>query len=108
MKKLLVVCLIALLSLTACGGSKAETFTGEGQGMGGKVTATVTVEDGKITDVKFEHEGETPGISDPAFEQMPQKFIDAQSADVDVVSGATVTSEAMIDAVAAALEEAGL
>lgn len=106
MKKLLVVC-IALLALTACG-SKAETYTGEGQGMGGAVTATVTIEEGKITAVTFEHENETPGISDPAFNEMPQKFIDAQSANVDVVSGATITSEAMIDAVAEALEKAGL
>ena len=107
MKKLLVVC-IALLALTACGGSKAQTYTGEGQGMGGAVTATVTIEEGKITAVTFEHENETPGISDPAFNEMPQKFIDAQSYDVDVVSGATITSEAMIDAVAEALEKAGL
>lgn len=106
MKKLLV-CALALLALTACG-SKAETYTGEGQGMGGTVTATVTIEEGKITEVTFEHENETPGISDPAFNEMPQKFIDAQSADVDVVSGATITSEAMIDAVAEALEKAGL
>lgn len=107
MKKILVVSLIALLSLTACG-SKAEKYTGEGQGMNGKITATVTIEDGKITDVAFDHEGETEGISDPAFEQMPQRFIDAQSANVDVVSGATYTSEGMIDAVAEALEKAGL
>ena len=42
-----------------------------------------------------------------AIEVLPQRIIDADSADVDAVSGASVTSEAIITAAKAALAEAG-
>ena len=48
---------------------------------------------------------ETSGISDSAFEQIPAAIIEAQSADVDVVAGATKTSEALIAAVKDALSQ---
>lgn len=87
-------------------------YEGSANGMGGAVKVAVTVEDGKISDVEVLEHKETAGISDPAIEQIPQAIVDAQSTDVEAVTGATVTSEAIKEAVAAALsgegaEEAG-
>lgn len=47
------------------------TYTGAANGMGGAVNVTVTVEGGKITSVEVGDNQETPGISDPAIEQIP-------------------------------------
>ena len=44
----------------------AETFTGTGDGFGGQIVATVTVEDGKITALDVEGASETAGIGDVA------------------------------------------
>ena len=87
-------------------------YEGSANGMGGAVKVAVTVEDGKISDVEVLEHKETAGISDPAIEQIPQAIVEAQSTDVEAVTGATVTSEAITEAVAAALsgegtEEAG-
>lgn len=87
-------------------------YEGSANGMGGAVKVAVTVEDGKISGVEVLEHKETAGISDPAIEQIPQAIIEAQSTDVEAVTGATVTSEAIKEAVAAALsgestEEAG-
>lgn len=87
-------------------------YEGSANGMGGALKVAVTVEDGKISGVEVLEHKETAGISDPAIEQIPQAIVDAQSTDVEAVTGATVTSEAIKEAVAAALsgegtEEAG-
>ncbi len=88
-------------------------YEGAANGMGGELKVAVTVEDGKISGVEVLDHKETAGISDPAIEQIPQAIVEAQSTDVAAVSGATVTSEAIKAAVAAALagegaqEEAG-
>ena len=87
-------------------------YEGSANGMGGAVKVAVTVEDGKISGVEVLEHKETAGISDPAIEQIPQAIVEVQSTDVEAVTGATVTSEAIKEAVAAALsgegtEEAG-
>ena len=79
------------------------SYTGVGTGMGGDVNVSVTVEGGKIVSVEVGEHNETPGISDPAIEQIPAAIVEAQSADVEAVSGATVTSNAIKEAVKAAL-----
>ena len=54
----------------------AETFTGTGDGFGGQIVATVTVEDGKITALDVEGASETAGIGDvaPSLSRDPQLF----------------------------------
>lgn len=82
-------------------------YTGSANGMGGAVNVTVTVKDGKIAEVAVGEHSETPGISDPAIAQIPAAIVEAQSTDVAVVSGATLTSQAIKDAVDAALSGEG-
>ncbi len=59
---------------------------------------------GKIVDVKAEGANETQGIGTNAIDQLPGKIVEANSADVEVVSGATVTSNAIIEAVKSAIK----
>lgn len=78
---------------------------GEG-GMGGNVVCKVKIVDGKIEAIEVVEHKETAGISDPAIADMPNVIMEAQSTEVDNVSGATITSKAIKAAVNDALEQA--
>lgn len=79
------------------------TYTGTGKGMHSNIAVTVTVEGGAITSVTVDSQDETPGVSDPAFEQIPAAIVAAGNTDVDAVAGATLTSNGIIEAVNNAL-----
>lgn len=98
-----------------CGSKPASTaggvsgdFIGTAKGMGGDVTVTLTLEDGKITGCTAEGKDETQGIGTLALEQLPAQIAETGSIAVDGVSGATITSTAIKEAAAAALTAAGL
>lgn len=84
---------------------KAGTYTGSAQGFGGSVVATVTVDDDNITDVTITGDSETPTIGGAALETLAANA-KAAGADMDGVSGATMTSNGAKEAVAAALAQA--
>jgi len=110
MKKLisLVLCLCMLMSMAVLP-AYAETYTGSGKGMGANpVVLEVAIEDGAITAITVVSHEETPGLSDPAFENVPAAIIEKQSLAVDTVSGATLTSNAILAAVEEAAAQAGL
>jgi hypothetical protein len=98
--------LIMVLSMLLSLGAFAQELTGEADGFGGPVTVTITKDGDKITDVKIVGDSETAGIGTNAIDDMPQQIIDANGADVDGVAGATITSEAIIEAAKIALGEA--
>ena len=80
-------------------------FIGKGQGKGGlPMVVRVTKDGDAIADVEILEHYETLGLVDKCLEQMPQRIIEAQSTDVDVVTGATMTSIGIISAVADALK----
>ena len=74
-------------------------------GMGGDVKVIVTMDGDRITSIQVVEEQETPGIGTMAFEQIPDAIIAGQSADVENVAGATLTSEALKAAVRDALSQ---
>ena len=79
---------------------------GYGQGMGGtKIAVKVKKNNGVIEEVTILENSETPGVSARALRVMPERIVAANSADVDVVSGGTVTSRGIIEAVKEALAE---
>lgn len=100
----------ALLAAFASGAFAAAsgTYTGEAQGRNGPVKVEVTLADGKITAVKVVSHKESTGIADPAIERIPAAITAEQSAAIDAVGGATLTSEAIKAAVLAALTSAGI
>lgn len=82
-------------------------YLGAATGLGGKIVVKIKVDGDAIEDVEVLQESETPEIGGEALKKLPQMVIDKQSADIDIVSGASVTSKAFIEAVGAALIEAG-
>ena len=98
-----------LASVTAFPAAAAEvTGTGTAQGIDGPITVEVTVDGDKITKVEITEQNETQGIGSVAVEQFPDEIVKTQNIDIDNISGATVTSTGIKDAVKAALEDAGV
>lgn len=88
---------------TATNGEE-QTLTGTAKGYGGDVNVTVKIKGNDITSVEAVGEKETQGVGSNAIDQLPDKIEEADSTDVDVVSGATVTSNAIKEAVNKALD----
>jgi len=111
MKKVLclLLCLMLALSLNVsfADGLTDGVYTGSGAGMHSNIVVEVTVNEGKIADVKVISHDETPGISDPAITGIPEAIKAAGSADVDVITNATMTSNGIIEAVRNALAGEG-
>ena len=84
-------------------GEGEEVFEGTADGYGGPINVEVRMKDGEIVAVIVLDHSETDGISDPAINNIPEAMVEANSADVDTVSGATFTSEGIIAAVNNAL-----
>ena len=71
------------------------------------ITLSVTVQDGKLAAIAPTVEDETIGVGKVALERMSQSILDAQSLSVDLVTGASITSRAVVSAVEQCLTEAG-
>ena len=76
---------------------------GSAYGIGGLVVVKVTRDGDAITAVEVVHENETPGIGSKAVDALPAEIVEKGDPDVDIVSGATVTSMAITAAVKDAL-----
>ncbi len=121
-RSLSLFCALALV-LTACGGNTDSTPIPDGEGTGaytagtytgvsangrnGEVKVSVTVSGDAITEVKVTEHEETQGLSDPAINDIPAAIVEHQSLAVDAIAGATITSNAILEAVADAIAQAG-
>lgn len=106
MKKL---CALLLTVCMLCGSmAYAEVFTSAAAGMMGDVTVEVELDGNVIKAVTVTAHNETPGIGDIAAEKIPAAIVENQTLAVDTVSGATVTSKAILAAVEACIAQAGL
>ena len=88
------------------GGLRDGTYEGSGLGFGDTITVSVTIKDGKMTDISVLY---ADGEDRPYYNQaltMLDEMLSTQSAEVDTVSGATLTAEGLRDAVADALGKA--
>ena len=107
----LIVNIVVSRDLPSPGMKKASkdavTVTGTAPGKEGDVTVEITADKDNIYSVAVTGQNETPGIGSLAVEQLPAAIVEANSLAVDSVSSATVTSEAIKAAAAAALESAG-
>lgn len=117
--KILPILLSAAMLFTACGNNtadnkdgakeetaKVESFKATEAGHNGDIEATVNFEGDKIASIDLVHK-ETEGLGDEAANKIVKEIVDKQSINVDTVSGATVTSTALIEAIKAAIEESG-
>ncbi|MDO5022270.1 MAG: FAD-dependent oxidoreductase [Eubacteriales bacterium] len=77
-------------------------------GFGGKLKIEVAVEDGKIIEIEITEQSETKGVGDRALVKLVEEAKEKQTADLDVVTGATVSSTAFMEALQKAMDAAGL
>jgi fumarate reductase flavoprotein subunit len=115
-RKSIVVFAIAALvaALAACassGGSAVKlignatgTASATAPGFGGDVTVTVTLADGRITDVVVVGAAETPTVGGVAITRAPGIIKKYNSTDIDTISGATVTTGAIKTAAQSAID----
>lgn len=116
-KLTLLIMSLFLLSLfvTGCGNEaendkvEGKTYTATVQGYGGDVTVHVTVgDDGTINAINVDAPEEVIEVGGAAASKIAKAIIAEQSLAVDTVSGATITSNAVISATEAGLKEAGV
>lgn len=87
-------------------GYKDGTYIGEADGFGGTVAVEVTVKDGKIKAVEVTSAEKEDSAYLAMAEDIIPKIIEAQSAEVDTISGATFSSTGIKNAAEQALEQA--
>jgi fumarate reductase flavoprotein subunit len=103
------IALVLVLALVSCSGkAKSGSFSASAPGQGGEVNVTVKLENGKIIAVELGSHNESEGIADDALADIPKAIVDNQSITVNAVSGATVTSKAIMKATENALVKAGV
>lgn len=105
MKRLVFLMLIltmAAVLMTGCG-KKTEKRTGEAQGYGGPVKVEVEMKGEDVVSVKVTSHSETEGVGTRAIDALPDMIVKADSPDVESVTGATVTSRAIKEAVSQAM-----
>ena len=106
--------MVCLVLLTGCGDYKVSesgtwtdgTYTTKVIGKNGTFEVRVTISDGVMTAIGVGENDETEEIGGEAINQLSLLMIQEQTYDVDVVSGATKTSNALIRGVGKCLEEA--
>lgn len=103
----LLLCLLAGSMMTGCTANAAEHI-GEAEGYGGTLRVTVKMNGEDVTEVKVVEHHETEGVGTRAIDALPEAIEKADSIDVDSVSGATVTSEAIKEAVSKAMGMTGV
>ena len=108
-KTTLLVSALSLMTgaLYAAPQFKQGEYTATAQGIHGPVKVMVQFSKNKIEHVKVLEQSETQGIGSKAIEVLPERFTKLQSTQVDGVSGATVTSNALKKAVNECIKAAG-
>lgn len=109
MKKLSYLLLsgCACISLAGCTKVKDGKYTGSSVGMQGPVAVELTVEKGKLAGLTVTETHETPAVATVALERIPKEILKHQTPYVDVATGASLASRAIMTATANAASQAG-
>ena len=85
-------------SAGAAGSYTPGTYTGTAEGISSTVKVTMTFSDSAVTDVVVDTSGETASYGAAAADQLREQLMAAGSAEIDGVSGSTITSDAVMKA----------
>ncbi|REH77204.1 flavocytochrome c [Staphylococcus felis] len=86
---------------------KAGVYHVFAKGHNGDLPMKVELSDNKIISIDIDDSGESEGIANPVFERLPRDIVDNQTLNIDAISGATVTSQGILDGVAHAIIQSG-
>ena len=111
MKKFVSLLLVVMMAIVPFAGNAATftpgEYTGTATGFGGDVTVKVTVDENTVTAVEITGEKETPALGGAAIEKYATSLVGVSDADaVDTVASATITSNAVKEALGKALAQA--
>ena len=111
MKKFVSLLLVVMMAIVPFAGNAAAftpgEYTGTATGFGGDVTVKVTVDENAVTAVEITGEKETPALGGAAIEKYATSLVGVSDADaVDTVASATITSNAVKEALGKALAQA--
>lgn len=90
------------------GAGASGAFSASAQGYGGPVAVTLHIDGAQLLGIEVEGDLETQGVGSRAVRLLPHRMMAAGTVDVDAISGATVTSAAILFAASEALEQAGV
>ena len=96
------------LSGSQAGTVKDGVYSHSAKGNNGDVTVELEIKDGKAVRAEVVEHEETEGLSDKPIAEIPAWIVENQSLAIDAVSGATNTSNAILEAAALCLEDAGI
>lgn len=82
-----------------------ETLRGTGEGYIGPITVDVVMQGDNITEIELVEFNETPGLSNRARDMTIQRIVESDGTDIDLITGATKTSQGIVDAVDDALSK---
>jgi len=83
-------------------------YTGVAEGYHSHMVVEVTTDEYVITEIEIVEEDETPILAEIVYDEIPKAVMKRGSTDVDVVAGATYTSETLLHAIEDSLEKARL
>ncbi len=86
---------------------KAGDYTATAAGRNGDIKIRVLFTDSRIKEINVLESAETAGLGDVAIEKIAKKVIDEQTLAVDAVAGATISSKALLAALADCVTQAG-
>lgn len=110
---LCIILSIIMLFMTACTSGntaasfKEGTYTAEAKSNGGLVKVEVTFSKTEIKDIKIVSQTDTAGLGDVAIEKIKKQILSGQTLGVDIVTGASNSSNAILTAVADCVKQAG-
>ena len=110
MKKWMALLCAFALMLCSFSALAQETaaYTAVVRGRNGDIKVETEFAAEKIAAVRILEHAESAGVADPAISMMPERIVEKQSVAVDVVTGATITSAAILNAVSDCIAQAGL
>lgn len=111
----LVLSICLAFTMTACGAKEDSTAAegvvksvGVGNGKHGDIKVEVSFADGKITDIKVLEQKENEVLAEPVYTKLKESVMQANSSEVDAISGSTETSKGYLAAITDAISKAGV
>ena len=102
--------MVLATGLVACGTKpviyKQGTYDGIADGHIGPIKVQIVTDEYEIKEIKIIEQQEIPIIADAVYAKIPQRVIKTNSTDVEVVAGATYTSNGLIKAIKNGLDKA--
>jgi len=109
-RKIAILMILSIIALVACGPKKAlykeGVYEGYGKAYHGCIKVLVKTDQYNIKSIEVIDEEPVPIVSKIVYKEIPERVIKNNSADVDMVTGATYTSEGLIGAIVDALKKA--